>query len=73
MRISEAAEQPGASIRPLRHYERAGLLEAGITISEILPISACLVKGEYSEPCSAAVAELYRRKLDRIRRRRRWL
>jgi DNA-binding transcriptional MerR regulator len=100
MRIGELAERTGASIRSLRHYERAGLVEAGrdengyrvfdaravecvrrvrglldagFTISEILPLSACLVKGKHSEPCSAAVAELYRRKIDQIDRRIRCL
>lgn len=46
-----------------------GLLDAGFTVSEILPLSACLVEGEHSEPCSAAVADLYRRKLDQIDQR----
>lgn len=96
MRIGELAERTGASVRSLRHYERAGLVEArrdengyrvfdagaiecvrrvrglldaGFTISEVLPLSACLVKGKHSEPCSAAVADLYRRKLDQIDRR----
>ena len=50
-----------------------GLLDADFTISEILPFSACLVKGKHSEPCSAAVADLYRRKLDQIDRRVRCL
>ena len=96
MRIGELADQTGASVRSLRHYERAGLVEArreengyrvfdagavecvrrirglldaGFTISEVLPLSACLVEGKYSEPCSGAVAELYRRKLDQIDQR----
>jgi len=72
MRLGELAERTGASVRSLRHYERAGLVEArrdenghqvfdtgavecvcrvlglldaGFTISEILPLSAYLVKG----------------------------
>lgn len=96
MRVGELAERTGVSVRSLRHYERAGLVEArrdengyrvfdagavecvrrvrglldaGFTISEVLPLSASLVKGKSSEPCSAAVAELYRRKLDQIDRR----
>jgi MerR family copper efflux transcriptional regulator len=100
MRIGELAERTGASVRSLRHYERAGLvgarrdengyrvfdsgaiecvrrvrglLDAGFTISEILPLSACLVKGKHSEPCSVAVADLYRQKLDQIDRRIRCL
>ena len=100
MRIGELAEQTGASVRSLRHYERAGLitarrdgngyrvfdagaagcvrrvrglLDAGFTISEILPLSACLVKGKVDEPCSGAVADLYRRKLEQIDRRIRCL
>lgn len=95
MRIGELADQTGASVRSLRHYERAGLVEArrdengyrifdtgavecvrrirglldaGFTISEVLPLSACLVKGQRSEP-SGAVAELYHRKLDQIDQR----
>src|SRR3712207_1473235 len=50
-----------------------GLFDAGFTISEIPPLSGCLVNGEYSDPCSPAVAELYRRKLDQIDRRIRCL
>jgi DNA-binding transcriptional MerR regulator len=96
VRIGELAERSGASVRSLRHYEKAGLVEArrdgngyrvfdagavecvrrvrglldaGFTISEILPLSATLVKGRHGGPCSAAVAELYRRKLDQIDRR----
>ncbi len=100
MRIGELAQRTGASVRSLRHYERAGLvdarrdengyrvfdaravecvrrvrglLDAGFTIPEILPLSACLVKGQNGEPCSGAVADLYRRKLDQIDRRIRCL
>lgn len=96
MRIGELAERTGASVRSLRHYERAGLvearrdengyrvfdagavecvrrirglLEAGFTVSEVLPLSDCLVRGKHSEPCSGAVAELYRNKLDQIDQR----
>ena len=100
MRIGELAGRTGASVRSLRHYERAGLitarrdgngyrvfdegavgrvrrvrglLDTGFTISEILPLSGCLVRGKVSEPCSAAVDELYRRKLDQIDHRIRCL
>ena len=96
VRIGELAEQTGASVRSLRHYERAGLitacrdgngyrvfdagavecvrrvrglLEAGFTVSEILPLSAYLVRGTAGEPCSGAVAGLYRRKLEHIDRK----
>jgi DNA-binding transcriptional MerR regulator len=96
VRIGELAERTGASVRSLRHYERAGLitarrdpngyrvfddgavecvrrvrglLEAGFTVLEILPLSACLVKGTADEPCPGAVADLYRLKLEQIDRR----
>lgn len=96
MRIGELAKRTGVSVRSLRHYERAGLVEAwrdengyrvfdagatecvirirglldaGFTISEVLPLSDCLVKGQRGEPCPGAVAELYRRKLDQIDKR----
>lgn len=46
-----------------------GLLEAGFTVSEILPFSACLVRGTADEPCPGAVADLYRHKLEQIDRR----
>lgn len=100
VRIGELAERTGASVRSLRHYERAGLikarrdgngyrvfdagavecvrrvrglLEAGFTVSEILPLSAHLVRGTADEPCSGAVAGLYRRKLEQIDRKIRCL
>lgn len=96
MRVGELAERTGASVRSLRHYESAGLvearrdangyrvfddaavarvrrvrglLEAGFTISEVLPLSGCLVEAKGGEPCSSDVSELYRRKLEQIDRR----
>lgn len=50
-----------------------GLLDAGFTVSKVLPLSACLVEGRQGEPCPGAVADLYRRKLDQIDRRIRCL
>jgi DNA-binding transcriptional MerR regulator len=46
-----------------------GLLEAGFTVSEILPLSDVLVRRKDGGDCSAAVAELYRRKLEQLDRR----
>ena len=46
-----------------------GLLDAGFTVSEVLPLSASLVEGKHNKKCSAAVAQLYRRKLEQLDQR----
>ena len=57
----------GTAVERVRRIR--GLLDAGFTVSEVLPLSASLVEGKHNEECSAAVAQLYRRKLEQLDQR----